>query len=353
MNITFDSLISNTLRYWNMAESWILSHQELASFGVIVALAAILTLFLFAFKMLWGAARSAHIAGTASQVRRGTDIGARVLITQGFGKNGKAASEFLSEAARSHLKGFMFGGPFDVIDFPARIANEEEAQSLLKQAGADLVMWGEGTKKNKIVARIARRDDSKKKTQYQHRTLTLPQNKDNWTSPLSAALAYATARELRPALSRPQDFRAERLEPVVLALQNILNEKPGMDAALRGDIEDDYSAGSVQLAIADMGDWRTRSVEILQKTLSDIDRSETPDRWVRAKINLGRALKIRCEQKFDPIILQESVGHLTDALEALRAESKFKTAELAAQTISDCQKMLGTRRRFSITRGGI
>lgn len=353
MNITFDSLVTDALRYWNMAETWILSYQELASFGVIIALAGMLTLVFFAFKLLWMAARSAHLAGTAAQVRRGTDIGSRVLITQGFGRNGKAASEFLSEAARTHLKGFMFGGPFDVIDFPARIRNEEEAQSLLKQAGADLVLWGEGVKKKQIVARIARRDDTKKTTQYQHRTIILPPEKAKWTKPLSAALAYATARELRPALSRPQDFRAERLEPVVNSLRKILDENPGMDAKLRGDIEDDFSAGTVQLAIANIDDWATRSVEILEGTLEGIDRSETPDRWVQAKINLGRALKLQCEQKFDPIVLQESVNHLTDALESLRSENKFKTAELAAQTISECQKMLGTRRRFSITRGGI
>lgn len=353
MNITFDSMVSSSLRYWNIAEAWILSHQELASFGVIIALAACLTLVFFVFKLLWLAARSAHLAGTAAQVRKGTDIGARVLITQGFGKKGKSASEFLSAAARTHLKQFMFGGPFDVIDFPAKIRNEEEAQSLLKQAGADLVMWGEGIKKKQVVTRIARRDDSKKNTQYQHRTITLPSATDSWTKPLSAALAYATARELRPALSRPQDFRAERLEPVVNALEKILEDNPGMDSILRGDIEDDYSAGTVQLAIAGVGDWGERSVDVLQDTLESIDRSETPERWVKAKINLGRALKLKCETKFDPIILQEGVNHLTDALEALRAESKFKTAELAAQTISECQKMLGTRRRFSITRGGI
>lgn len=183
--------------------------------------------------------------------------------------------------------------------------------------------------------------------------IVLPKNTDDWSKPLSAALAYATARELRPALSRPQDFRAERLEPVVASLHQILADNPKMDVHLRGDIEDDYSAGTVQLAIANIADWSDRCVQVLEDTLSGIDRSETPDRWVKAKINLGRALKLRCESKFDPIILQESVGHLSDALEALRAESKFKTAELAAQTIAECQKMLGTRRRFSITRGGI
>lgn len=353
MNFTFDSFVSEFLRYWNIAESWILSRQELATVGVIIGLAACLTAVFFVLKLLWAAARSAHLAGTAAQVKRGTDIGARVLITQGFGSKGKAASEFLSEAARTHLKGFMFGGPFDVIDFPAKIHSEEEAQAILKQAGADLVMWGEGVKKNQIVARIARRDDTKKTAQYQHRTILLPQNKDKWTKPLSAALAYATARELRPALARPQDFRAERLEPVVVSLEDILRESPDMEASLRGDIQDDYSAGTVQLAIANIGEWPERCVEVLEETMEGIDRAETPDRWVKAKINLGRALKHKCESKFDPIILQQAVEHLTDALEALRAESKFKTAELAAQTISECQKMLGTRRRFSITRGGI
>ncbi len=353
MNNSPSSVLDQLLSLWAQAENWILAQQELATLGVVIGLAACLTFVVVCLRGLWMAASAAHVAGTAAQVRRGSDIGARVLISRGYGKRGGAASEFLSEAARTHLKRFMFGGPFDVIDFPATVRSEAQAQALLKQAGADLVMWGDGSNRKQTVARIARRVEDRSNSSYQHRTLQLPKSKEEWNSALSEAMAYAAARELRPSLSRPQDFRAERLAPVVATLEGVLKDATHMDAYLAGDIADDFAAGVVQLTIAKLGYWPERSVELLRDTLDKIDRSKTPDRWVKAKINLGRGLKLQCERQFDPIVLQEGVGHLTDALEALRSEQKFKTAETAAQTISECQKMLGTRRRFSITRGGI
>jgi hypothetical protein len=53
------------------------------------------------------------------------------------------------------------------------------------------------------------------------------------------------------------------------------------------------------------------------------------------------------------VMLREGIAHLTEALEALRSEPRLKLAESAAQAIGEAQKLLGTRRKFSISGGGI
>ena len=75
--------------------------------------------------------------------------------------------------------------------------------------------------------------------------------------------------------------------------------------------------------------------------------------WIAAKITLGRALRLRAEKRFDPVLLQEAIAQLSEALEALRSEPRFKLAEAAAQAIGDAQRLLGARRKFSITGGRI
>ena len=48
-----------------------------------------------------------------------------------------------------------------------------------------------------------------------------------------------------------------------------------------------------------------------------------------------------------------AAGRRKEALEALRSEPRLKLAESAAQAIGEAQKLLGTRRKFSISGGGI
>ena len=339
---------------WSQIETQLAAYPEIAGFGLMIAIAVALTLVFFFLSFMWTIARAAHIAGTAAEIRRGSDIGARILVARGVGKGGGGVSEFLSQTARTHLKRFMFGGPFDVIDFPASLPNRQRAVNLLGQAGADLVVWGEGRSGRKgPVVHIVRRMELSDRNVREYRSFELPAKRADWNDALAKATAYGLARALRPALGRPQDFRAERLAPVVETLEKILDDNPDLDPTLLADIVDDYAGGVLQLSLFEMEGWRDRSVDIMRDSLERMNRAKAPERWVTAKINLGRALQIRCQRNFDPLLLQEAIGHLTDALEALRTEPRFKIAESAAHSISECQKMLGTRRRFSITQGGL
>ena len=90
---------------------------------------------------------------------------------------------------------------------------------------------------------------------------------------------------------------------------------------------DDASAGALQLAFSGDDTWIDRSVDIARSTLSEINRSAAPDRWIAANITLGRALRLKAEKRFDPVMLREGIAHLTEALEALRSEPRLKLAE--------------------------
>ena len=78
----------------------------------------------------------------------------------------------------------------------------------------------------------------------------MPKDKAEWSEALNRAMAYAAAKQFRPALGRPQDFRPERLQPVVESLISILDQKPKADQALLAEMVDDASAGALQLAFA-------------------------------------------------------------------------------------------------------
>ncbi len=166
-------------------------------------------------------------------------------------------------------------------------------------------------------------------------------------------MAYAAAKMFRPALGRPQDFRAERLQPVVESLNEILALKPKADPKLIAEMVDDASAGALQMAFAGHDDWIDRSVDVARSSLAEINRSAAPDRWIAANITLGRALRLKAEKRFDPVMLREGMSYLTEALEALRPNQGSSSRKSAAQAIGEAQKLLGTRRKFSISGGGL
>jgi hypothetical protein len=259
----------------------------------------------------------------------------------------------MHKAIEAYLKDYMFGGPFRITRYPGGIDNEDQAARLLARTDADLLVWAESPRGTKGVARILSRPSNTFEQQRPAMTLAMPKENTAWTDALARAMAYGAAKQFRPALGRPQDFRPERLQPVVESLLSILGQRPKADPKLVAELVDDASAGALQLALAGDDAWVDRSVDIARATLAEINRSASPDRWIAANITLGRALRLKAEKKFDPVMLREGITYLTEALEALRSEPRFKLAESAAHAIGEAQKLLGTRRKFSITGGGL
>lgn len=339
---------------WARAEAFLVTNPEIAGVGVavIVGLAAALAIALLVW--LFGLATAALRRGAAARIRRMNDSGARIVVVGGSPGRQRAISRWLKRSADTYLKDFMFGGAFRVLKYPGSLQGDEAATRLLKRTEADLILWAETPRGVRGgVARILSRPANPFEPDRTPLTLAMPRERATWGEPLSRATAYAAAKEFRPALGRPQDFRPERLKPVVEMLLTILGYNPKADPRLIADMVDDTTAGALQLAAAGEEGWLDRAIDIANTTLGEIDRGASPDRWINAKITLGRALRLSAERRFDPVLLRESIAHLNEALEALRNEPRFKLAESAAAAIGEAQRMLGARRKFSITGGGI
>jgi hypothetical protein len=346
-------IVGQAKALWAQATAFVVSHSDIAVLAGLVAIVVVAVAAAMALGAVIRVLGAAHRAARASGVRRTTDVGARMLVVRGGAGRRSAIGRFVRSTADDHLAQFMFGGPFRVINFPGALDNELDAEALLRRTEADLVIWAERPRGTRGVVRIASRPASPFEKLRPVQTLVMPPKKSQWTEALARATAYAAAKQFRPALGRPQDFRSERLQPVVENLLEILEEKPAADPKLLAEMVDDAASGALQLAFAGDETWLDRSVEIARATIDEINRSDAPDRWISAKINLGRALRLKAEKRFDPVLLRESIDHLTEALEALRTEPRFKLAESAAQAIGDAQRLLGARRKFSITGGGI
>jgi len=338
---------------WASVEGALVATPQLAGVGLILAVGAVFALLVLGLASLVRFALTMHRAALASAVKRDDDVGARILVVRGGAGRRAAISAFLRKAVEDHLKNYMFGGPFRVTVYPGSLEGDERAHQLMKRTDADLILWAEDPRGAKGFARILSRPSNPFESARPPVTFAMPKEKPDWNEALNRAMAYAAAKQFRPALGRPQDFRAERLQPVVESLISILNQKPQADPALLAEMVDDASAGALQLAFAGDDTWIDRSVDIARSTLSEINRSAAPDRWIAANITLGRALRLKAEKRFDPVMLREGIAYLTEALEALRSEPRLKLAESAAQAIGEAQKLLGTRRKFSISGGGI
>lgn len=348
----FSSIIQAVQNWWGQAEAFIISSPEIAGVGLAIAAGFVVALGLLlgfvVLRSLKGATRSVR----AASIRRLEAPGARIVVVDGRRGRPRMISAFMSSALERYLKEFMFGGPFRLNAFPGGIEGDQAALALMKRSEADLLIWTESSKGTKGVVRILSRPANYEAPRPPV-TFVMPKDRNQWTLGLEQAMAYAAAKSYRPALGRPQDFRSERLQPVVELLLAILNEKPPADPRLLNELVDDATAGALQLASTGEPGWLERAVEISRQTLDSINRADSPDRWVAAKINLGRVLRLRAEKQFDPVVLRESITHLQEALEALRAEHRFKLAESAAAAIAEAQRLLSGRRKFSITGGGI
>ena len=338
---------------WASVEAALVGSPSLAGIGLLLAAGAGLAVAVLALAGLVRLVFAMRRGAIANSIRRENEIGARIVVVRGGPGRRRAIASFLHKAVDTHLKDYMFGGPFRVMSYPGSLEGDARAQQLLARTEADVILWAEAPRGAKGSARILARPTNTFEAAREPVTLAMPKERNQWNEALSRAMAYAAAKQFRPALGRPQDFRAERLQPVVESVLSILQSKPKADQALLAEMVDDSSAGALQLAFAGDDAWIDKSVEIARSTLGEINRSAAPDRWIAANITLGRALRLKAEKRFDPVMLREGISHLTEALEALRSEPRLKLAESAAQAIGEAQKLLGTRRKFSISGGGI
>ncbi len=279
------------------------------------------------------------------------------------GPKGGAARQAVTRALETHLPEFNFGSPFylgysateiEASDFALTRADFQNLEQIFANSGAELIVWGAGDAKLKAQRLcFCTRDMLAGGNPKGFFSLLMPGKPSDWGESELRAIAYVAGRRLRPSLGRPADFRADRLTPIVEAMEKILLAEGVLTGQALSEIEGDYTAGALHLG-EQFKDavWLDKSVARLATALAALNPEDNLMRWARAKIDLGRAMCYQCEQKFESAKLQEAMAHIRDGVNASQAGEGRAQAEMGVEALRRAEQILESRRRFSIRWNG-
>ena len=312
-------------------------------------------------RAVGGMSRSARTAA----IRRDDVIGPKILLGLTTGPKSKAVDEFFQSALADHMPRFNFGSPFKVIKLPSRLEALDRdngkmpvdvralAERTLYKSDASMLLWSVFDRKRKSFTVFMLAQDPVERTLTRFRTYDMPirgvGSDDKWSDEQAKGFAYVVAKTLQPALGRPQDFRSERLQPIVSEMESLLMAERAVVGKTRFELEDDFAAGALHLG-EETGEmvWVEKAAAQRARALDLIDVSEEPVRWATAKIDLGRSLCTLCEKRFDPVRMQEAMAHLREAVDHLKADERMKLTDTALAALGKAEQTLANRRRFSI-----
>jgi hypothetical protein len=324
---------------------------------------ALSAMLISAFWIIYGmmkASAAAREALRAQALKRNKDHRALILIAQIEGAGGKQRAE-LQKAIEDHFGLFAFQGVVQVDQFPKRLpmlpmtAHPErrrrlavEATDVLERTAADVIVWGKRSWTGKLDLRMV------EATTY-GRAADLQGMQLNWRTgrpdeATAQALSFACARRARPVLNRPQDYKPEKLQPIVEALDKLVTLKPsGISEGLLMEILTDFASGA--LSLGERGGhvrWLQKSLEARQHYLDRVDRSADPGAWGAAQQEIGRALAALGEREGARDKLEEAVSRLTLAMDALRATESLQHAEVAGRALQRATNALQQRKRIGL-----
>jgi hypothetical protein len=289
-------------------------------------------------------------------VRRNRKPGYLVIVAPFDGPRAERTRAYAEAAVSVHFASFSFNAPFEVLGSPRRFserAREAEARAMMVTTEADMIVWGReivgGTQNGVRLEGLARQpgDTADRASVF---SLVIPGRIAGDSSDMARLLAYALCRELQPALARPQDFRADRLEPIARRFGAMLEAHKGIGPTpVLRQLQDDYAISALHLGETGRDrDWLERASRAFEAVIAQ-GRSAEPDRWINAKLGLGRAMLALAELRFDPVRIQEGTAHIRAALDVLRGHAKLRVADQGLAAIQKADRMLENRRRFSIT----
>ena len=128
---------------WASVEAALAASPSLAGIGLILAVGAGAALALLALAGIVRLGFAMRRAAVANRIKRDNEIGARVVVVRGGPGRRRTIAAFLHKAVDSHLKDYMFGGPFRVMSYPGSLEGDERAQQLLTRTEADVILWAE------------------------------------------------------------------------------------------------------------------------------------------------------------------------------------------------------------------
>jgi tetratricopeptide (TPR) repeat protein len=325
---------------------------------------ALSAMLIAAFWIIYGmmrASAAARIALRAQGLKRNKDHRALILIGQIDGANG-AIRQQIKEAIQSHFGAFAFQGEVQIDLFPVRLgmvsprAHPEkrrrlavEAAEVLERTAADVIVWGRRNPwTGKLDLRMVDAPTYGRAPELTAMELAWKRPQDN--DGAAQALTFACARRARPVLNRPQDYKPEKLQPIVESLDRLVTEQPqSISEGLLMEILSDFASGALSLGErGGQARWLEKALAARQSYLERVDRSQDPGAWGAAQQEIGRALLALGEREGARDKLEEAVSRLQLAMDALRATESLQHAEVANRALHRAQQTLQQRKRIGL-----
>lgn len=343
-------------------EEFVFYYPDVAVPVLAVGLSAVL---IAAFWLLRGAGKATSAtrqALRAQTLKRQKDHRALILIADMDGPGASKLRERLMAAVETHFGGFAFAAPVQVEPFPMRLktvaakAHPErirrvavQAVDALERSAGDVVVWG---KRAAFGDRVELRLVAAPAYGRLPETHVMEFHLKNGLIPagIEEAIAYACARRARPVLNRPQDYKPEKLQPIVEALDRLVQDPPpGLSDAAFLEVLGDFASGA--LSLGERGGstlWLEKALEARRLFLDKVDRAVDPGAWGSAQQEVGRALAALGEREGARDKLEEAVAVLKVSLDALRATESLQSAEVAMRALQRAEQTLAQRRRIGL-----
>ena len=316
-----------------------------------------------AYWMLNGmmkASRAARIALRAQALRRAKDHRALVLIGS-VESGGHHLRLEMKEAIEDNFGLFAFDQNVQVDLFPIQLktvasnAHPEarrrvavEAADALERSAADVIVWGKRTWLGKLDLRVTTLPGYGRTHDVQDMQLAWRTGRPSEL--VQRALGFALARKARPVLHRPQDYKPERIQPIVEALDRMIEaQSTDLSEGLQMDILSDFASGA--LSLGERGGavkWLQKALDARQLYLDKVDRTTDPAAWGAAQQEIGRALTALGEREGARDKLEEGVSRLRIAMDALRSTDSLQQAETALRALQRAENTLQQRRRVGL-----
>lgn len=345
------------------ADTWLVGnvpHAEwLGVFGAAMALAAALFV---TFRLLRGLASMAGgmlNAAKARSAKASKAPGFRILVASPAGLGAGSTGKWLGAALNTHLPVFAFGAPFSLVSMGQikgglGTASVAQARKRMATADADLFVWAsrQGKGARGLELHGLSRGGGLSPADARLFTIALPGAPKAQTDDVGRVAAYLVAKQLQPALSDPQAFRAEKIRELADELDSVLAGNPPVSSTLLNEIEADFCAAGVRVA-EELGELSAldKVIAMRRRHLDLAALTADTGRIIQAKLELGRALIVRAEKQFDQAIVKEAIGHLAQAVEGLRSDPAIQRAQSASDALFKAQAMIESRKRFALNFG--
>lgn len=325
-----------------------------------MGLAALLISLFWVLNGMMQASRAARMALRAQALKRGKDHRALVLIGSIEGGDHMLRQE-MKEAIEDNFSLFAFDQNVQVDLFPVSLktlsprAHPEkrrrvavEATEALERAAADVIVWGKRTWLGKLDLRVTTAPGYGRTHDVQD--IQLGWRAGRPAELVQRALAFSLARKARPVLHRPQDYKPERIQPIVEALDQMIEaQNADISEGLQLDLLSDFASGA--LSLGERGGavkWLQKALDARQKYLDKVDRTTDPAAWGAAQQEIGRALTALGEREGARDKLEEGVARLRIAMDALRSTDSLQQAENALRALQRAENTLQQRRRVGL-----